>query len=107
MIKANMALSFTIPTRDKNLIGSIVRCRNSALVFSGGSWMANFKEKLEQIMETKAYLLGGDAYSEAVPNQLVTCPFTVGSQAYNEWQDGFQDAAYLHGLWGENQYWRS
>lgn len=69
--------------------------------------MASFKEKLEQTKETKAYLLGADAYAEAAHNQLVSCPFTIGSQAYKDWQDGFQDAAYLNGLWGENQYWRS
>lgn len=69
--------------------------------------MASFKDKLGQIMETKAYLLGADAYAEAAHNQLVTCPFNLGSQASKEWQDGFQDAAYLHGVWGENQYWRN
>lgn len=69
--------------------------------------MASFKEKLEQRLETKAYLLGADAYAEAAHNQLVKCPFEMGTQAHNEWQDGFQDAAYLYGLWGENQYWRN
>lgn len=69
--------------------------------------MASFEDKIKQNMETKAYLLGADAYAEAVPNQIVTCPFDRHTQAYKEWQDGFHDASYLYGLWGENQHWRN
>ena len=69
--------------------------------------MVTFKEKLEKAVETKAYLLGADAYADALQNQLVKCPFERGSQACKDWHDGFQDAAYLYGLWGENQYWRN
>ena len=52
----------------------------------------SFSDRIKQNTETKAYLLGADAYSN---DKIVTCPFTVGSKAYKDWQDGFQDSAYL------------
>jgi hypothetical protein len=58
--------------------------------------MSSFSERIKQNTETKAYLLGADAYSD---DKIVICPFSIESQAYKDWQDGFQDAAYLRGLY--------
>lgn len=54
--------------------------------------MPSFKSKIAKLEESSAYCMGVKAFY----HNINSCPFEYGSEAFNEWYEGFADAAYLH-----------
>lgn len=54
--------------------------------------MATFKDKIKELENSHAYLLGAEYFSD----ESKECPFEYGSSDWSEWYEGYCDAQFLH-----------